>query len=179
MPVVREKASKPGKERKVTDALNTTAALRTTTKKVGSLRCKVKGLSKLSKGGASKAITSPSPRQHVHCLHFGYRRERIMSGVCFKFNTCVLYQKTNIKKKNSQSSSEKTLRDIERLLFAHLTSHLCLAFSRFFPSMFMFITTVFNRWSTHHPHHPLAGESQCHGIFRWDSLDSSLLTLTI
>ena len=26
MPVVREKASKPGKERKVTDALNTTAA---------------------------------------------------------------------------------------------------------------------------------------------------------
>jgi hypothetical protein len=99
MPVVREKASKPGKERKVTDALNTTAALRTTTKKVGSLRCKVKGLSKLSKGGASKAITSPSPRQHVHCLHFGYRRERIMSGVCFKFNTCVLYQKTNIKKK--------------------------------------------------------------------------------
>jgi hypothetical protein len=28
IPVVREKASKPGKERKVTDALNTTAALR-------------------------------------------------------------------------------------------------------------------------------------------------------
>jgi hypothetical protein len=27
IPVIREKASKPGKERKVTDALNTTAAL--------------------------------------------------------------------------------------------------------------------------------------------------------
>jgi hypothetical protein len=35
MPVVREKASKPGKERKVTDALNTMAALRRG--KVGSL----------------------------------------------------------------------------------------------------------------------------------------------
>jgi hypothetical protein len=35
MPVVHEKASKPG--RKVTDALNTTAPLRTTTKKVGLL----------------------------------------------------------------------------------------------------------------------------------------------
>jgi hypothetical protein len=33
--------------------------------------------------GRKKAFTRPSPRQHVHCLNFGFRRKRIMSRVCF------------------------------------------------------------------------------------------------
>ena len=65
------------------------------------------------------------PRQHVHNLHFGFCKKRIMSGMCFherpisvfcikfkkKKNTFSehIISKTVKRNKNSRSSSEKTV----------------------------------------------------------------------